>query len=79
MMTKQFKYWLVQGREIEFKYNGCEYFIGNYDEGRAIFKGNKLESKYYLDINKFLEEASINGVLLKNILASGDLNIITVF
>ena len=42
MMINKFKEWLMQGREIEFLYNGDEYFIGNYEEGRAIFKGNEM-------------------------------------
>lgn len=79
MIIEKFKNWLLQGREIEFSYNGNEYFIGNYDEGRAIFKENELKSNYYLDINKFLMEASIDGKLLKNILTEGDLSIITIF
>ncbi|WP_163238388.1 hypothetical protein ACFLKB_01915 [Clostridium sp. FAM 1755] len=79
MMIKEFKRWLKQGREIEFLYNNNEYFIGNYEEGRAIFKGNERKSKYYIEIDKFLVESSIDGRLLKDILVKEDLKIITIF
>ncbi|STE73790.1 Uncharacterised protein [Clostridium botulinum] len=61
MMIKEFKEWLKQGREIEFLYNNNEYFIGNYEEGRAIFKDNERKSKYYVEIDKFIAESSIDG------------------
>lgn len=79
MMIKEFKEWLKQGREIEFLYNNNEYFIGNYEEGRAIFKDNESKSKYYVEIDKFIAESSMDGRLLKDILVKGDLKIITIF
>lgn len=78
-MIKEFKEWLKQGREIEFLYNNNEYFIGNYEEGRAIFKDNERKSKYYVEIDKFIAESSMDGRLLKDILVKGDLKIITIF
>lgn len=79
MTIKDFRDLLIHGREIEFQYNGYEYFIGNYIEGRSIFKDNKHECKDYLDVDEFLEKASINGVLLKDIINSKDLTIKTIF
>ena len=35
---EQLKKWLDTGREIEFTYDGFEYFIGNYEQGMAIIK-----------------------------------------
>lgn len=79
MMINKFKEWLMQGREIEFLYNGDEYFIGNYEEGRAIFKGKEMKCEYYLEDDKFLSEADIDGRKLKDILIREDLKIITIF
>ena len=76
---KQFKEWLDTGREIEFIYNGLKYFIGNYEEGRAIFQLNNIETPYYKDSNEFLENASINRKGIKEIILNNQLQIITIF
>jgi len=78
-MIEKFKIWLLEGREIEFNYKNDEYFIGNYDEGRAIFKGNEIKTKYYLNIEDFIEKATIDGNNLKNILNEKEFEIITIF
>lgn len=71
---------LKTGREIEFEYNNRIYFIGNYDEGRCIYNDeNKEVTKYYTDINLFLDEASIDKCLLSELIKGGSAKIITIF
>lgn len=76
---EQFKKWLDTGREIEFNYEGLEYFIGNYEEGRAIFQLNAIKTPYYKDSNEFLEKAFINNKCIKEIILNNQLKIITIF
>ncbi len=76
---EQFKKWLDTGREIEFTYDGLEYFIGNYEEGRAIFQLNTIKTPYYEDSSEFLEKASINGKGIKEIILNNQIQIITIF
>lgn len=71
---------LKSGREIEFEYNNRIYFIGNYDEGRCISNDkNKEVTKYYTDIDLFLDEASIGKYLLSELIKSDSAKIITIF
>lgn len=71
---------LKTGREIEFEYNNRIYFIGNYDEGRFICDDeNKDITKYYKDIDLFLNEASINEYSLIQLIESDIVKIITIF
>ncbi|WP_419743338.1 hypothetical protein [Paraclostridium dentum] len=68
------------GREIEFEYNNRVYFIGNYDEGRCIFNDvNEEVTKYYTDIDLFLDEVSIDECLLNKLIKSDSAKIITIF
>lgn len=71
---------LKSGREIEFEYNNRIYFIGNYDECRCISNDeNKEVTKYYTDIDLFLDEASIDKCLLSELIKSDSAKIITIF
>lgn len=68
------------GREIEFEYNNRIYFIGNYSEGRCICNDeNKEITKYYTDIDLFLEKASINGDSISKLIKTDRIKIITIF
>lgn len=61
-------FYLEEGREIEFIYQGKEYFISNSSEGRAIWMGKTRVSEYYGTKNKeFTEAAKINGLTLKQL------------
>ena len=79
MTVEQFKEWLDTGREIEFNYDGLEYFIGNYEEGRAIFQLNYIKTPYYKDSNEFLEKVSIKSKGIKEIIFNNQLQIKTIF
>ncbi len=71
---------LKTGREIEFEYNNRIYFIGNYSEGRYICNDeNKEITKYYTDIDLFLEKASINGDSISKLIKTDRIKIITIF
>lgn len=71
---------LKTGREIEFEYNNRIYFIGNYDEGRCIYNDeNKEVTKYYTDIDLFLDEAYIGKCLLSELIKNDSAKIVTIF
>ena len=61
-------FYLEEGREIEFIYQGKEYFISNSSEGRAIWMGKTRGSDYFGVMNKeFTEAAKIDGITLKQL------------
>lgn len=71
---------LETGREIEFEYNNKIYFIGSYDEGRCIFNDKNEEiTKYYKEVNLFINNSEINGISLKELIIGGNTKIITIF
>lgn len=75
-------FFLKQGREIEFTYNGEEYFIPNHKEGRVLLneEGDNL-NPYIEDLEGFLIKAKINGLTLKEIFQnqSDDIEFGTIF
>ena len=71
--------WLNAGREIEFIYENEEYFIGNYEEGRAIFKDNIQITVYYGDNIKLLSNAKINSIFLSRLIEDNKIDIQTIF
>ncbi|RPJ93920.1 hypothetical protein CW357_18150 [Rummeliibacillus sp. TYF005] len=64
-------FFLKQGREIEFTYNGKEYFIPNHKEGRVLLneEGDNLNNlnPYIKNPEEFVIKATINGLTLKEI------------
>lgn len=55
-------FYLRQGREIEFTYNGEEYFISNSKEGRTLWKGTIQMSEYF-EVN---DSEALKNIKIKN-------------
>ncbi|MFK3938647.1 hypothetical protein ACI2JA_14200 [Alkalihalobacillus sp. NPDC078783] len=73
-------YLLDQGREIEFTYNGVEYFIAHMKEGRVLWHQKHQLSDYYADRNEaFVEETKIDQISLADIFRQKKAEIGTIF
>lgn len=63
-----FLFFLKQGREIEFTYNGEEYFIPNHKKGRVLLNEEGDHSNHYIEnMEEFVSNAKIDGLTLKEI------------
>ncbi|MGY3717330.1 hypothetical protein ACWE42_17600 [Sutcliffiella cohnii] len=73
-------FYLEQGREIEFVYNGNEYFISNSSEGRAIWDGKaRISSGISNNYITLIESTNIEGIPLIDLIKQNQINITTVF
>lgn len=66
---EQFIIYLEQGREIEFVYDGKEYFISHSQEGRALWYGKTRLSDYF-------SQSDIGGI---NFIKIDGINIMDLF
>lgn len=66
----EFKEWIETGREIEFTYNNLRYSVTYYSDHRKDFISFTEFYKEPVDFDSaenFMNNANIDGVLLKNI------------
>lgn len=71
---------LHQGREIDFTYNGVDYFIAHVKEGRVLWHQEHQLSDYYDERNEaFVEETKINQVSLADIFRQRKAMIVTIW
>ncbi|KIL53483.1 hypothetical protein KP77_04590 [Jeotgalibacillus alimentarius] len=76
----QFLFYLKQGREIEFDYQGATYFISHYAEGRALWVGELQLSDYFsVSDLSFLASAKIDDIPLSELLLQNKITINSVF
>lgn len=73
-------FYLEQGREIEFVFQGKKYFISYTSEGRAVWQGQTRISEYLGEPHKnILNSAKINGILLTDLFKKSKIKITTIF
>lgn len=79
-------FYLKQGREIEFKYDGVEYFISHESKGRAVWQGKiQLSDFFYIDsddekqLTLLLNKIKIENKSLKTIFQNHKAFIGTIF
>lgn len=78
--NEQFLFFLKQGREIEFNYDGKEYFISNTREGRTFWAGQtKICELYDEQPTEILTYIKIDGKTLKDLIEQNQIKIITIF
>lgn len=70
---------IKQGREIEFLYQGQEYFISKSIEGRALWNGKTQLSQIYKDDDDALNFIEVNGKKLKDLFKESKVVIQTIF
>lgn len=77
---ERFLFYLNQGREIEFVYNGIEYFISHTLEGRDVWIGQTKISEYIGELHEeIIENTKIDGVMLVDLIKQNQITINTVF
>ncbi|KHF38212.1 hypothetical protein [Halalkalibacter okhensis] len=80
MNYEHLMFYLEQGREIEFVYQGKEYFISNTSEGRAVWAGQTRISEYFgerhIDVVRFTK---LDGIPLADLFQQNKTKITTIF
>ncbi|GLC88469.1 hypothetical protein [Lysinibacillus piscis] len=71
--------YLKQGREIEFIYNGTEYFISHDKKGRTLWCNKTQLSDYYQDDISTVNFIKIEGTSIANLFKQQLVKIQTIF
>lgn len=77
---EQFLIYLEQGREIEFVYDGKEYFISHSQEGRALwYKKTRLSNYFSNNDTNEISFIKIDGINIMDLFKQGKVEIQTIF
>lgn len=73
-------FYLEQGREVEFVYQGKDYLISNNPEGRVVWTGQTRIGKYFGKGHKdILSFTKIDGISLADLFKQKKAKITTIF